>query len=303
MQVFSDREMSGAFTVNRPGFQALMRAAELKAFDIIVAEDMDRVFRSQADYHNARRRLDFLGIGLHTITGQVGEMDGALRALMGEHFLKNLAVHTRRGLEAVVRSGRNAGGRAYGYRPVPGKPGQLTIDDAEAEIVRRIFREFIEGATPRAIAVGLNADRIAAPRGTRWTATTINGNLARGHGLLMNELYTGVIVWNRVRMVKDPTTGKRISRPNKAADYRRAQALHLRIIDQETWDAAQAIKRGRSNVGATAARKPLRPLSGLLRCGYCGAGMTALGAQRPGKPHRVQCAGFRESGTCSNGRL
>ncbi len=121
--------------------------------------------------------------------------------------------HTRHGLEAVVRSGRNAGGRAYGYRPVPGKPGQLTIDDAEAAIVRRIFREFIEGATPRAIAVGLNADRVAAPRGTRWTATTINGNLARGHGLLMNELYTGVIVWNRVRMVKDPTTGKRISRP------------------------------------------------------------------------------------------
>ncbi len=118
----------------------------------------------------------------------------------------------------------------------------------------------------------------------------------------MNELYSGVIVWNRVRMVKDPTTGKRISRPNKAADYRRAQAPHLRIIDHETWDAAQAIKRGRSNVGATAARKPLRPLSGLLRCGYCGAGMTALGAQRPGKPHRVQCAGFRESGTCSNGR-
>lgn len=122
VQVFSDRETSGAFTVNRQGFQALMRAAELKAFEIIVAEDMDRVFRSQADYHNARRRLDFLGIGLHTITGQVGEMDGALRALMGEHFLKNLAVHTRRGLEAVVRSGRNAGGRAYGYRPVPGKP-------------------------------------------------------------------------------------------------------------------------------------------------------------------------------------
>ena len=302
VQVFSDREMSGAFAVNRPGFQGLMRAAELKAFDIIVAEDMDRVFRSQADYHNARRRLDFLGIGLHTITGQVGEMDGALRALMGEHFLKNLAVHTRRGLEAVVRSGRNAGGRAYGYRPVPGKPGQLTIDDAEAEIVRRIFKEFVEGASPRAIAAGLNADRISAPRGIRWTSTTINGNLARGHGLLMNELYSGVIVWNRVRMVKDPTTGKRISRPNKAADYRRAQAPHLRIIDQETWDAAQAIKRGRSRVGATAARKPPRPLSGLLRCGYCGAGMTALGAQRPGKPHRVQCAGFRESGTCSNGR-
>ena len=44
---FSNREMSGAFTANRPGFQSLMRAAELKSFNIIVAEDMDRVFRSQ----------------------------------------------------------------------------------------------------------------------------------------------------------------------------------------------------------------------------------------------------------------
>jgi site-specific DNA recombinase len=61
---------------------------------------------------------------------------------------RNLAVHTRRGLEAVIRSGRNAGGRAYSYRPVPGKPGELAIDDGEADIVRRIFREFTKGATP-----------------------------------------------------------------------------------------------------------------------------------------------------------
>ena len=302
VQVFSDREISGASTVNRPGFLALMRAAESRAFDIIVAEDVDRISRDQGDWHTARKRLDFLGIAIHTASGKVGKLDGALRAMMGELFLENLAVHTRRGLEAVIRSGRNAGGRAYGYRAVPGKPGELTIDDTEADIVRRIFREFVEGRTPRAIAAGLNADRIAAPRGSRWNATTINGNLARGHGLLLNELYAGVIAWNKVRMLKDPATGKRISRPNKVGDVRRAAAPQLRIIDQPTWEAAQTIKRRRSHVGAAGARKPLRPLSGLLRCGCCGAGMTSLGAQRSGKPHRVQCSAFRESGTCANGR-
>lgn len=55
-----------------------MRAAEAGLFNVIVSEDMDRVFRSQADYHNARRRLDFIGIGLHTVTGDVGKLDGAL---------------------------------------------------------------------------------------------------------------------------------------------------------------------------------------------------------------------------------
>ena len=53
------------------------------------------------DYHAARKQLDFLGIGIHTATGKVGRLDGALRALMGEMYLVNLALHVRRGLEGV----------------------------------------------------------------------------------------------------------------------------------------------------------------------------------------------------------
>jgi hypothetical protein len=49
--------------------------------------------------------------------------------------------------------------------------------------------------------------------GRRWNASTINGNAQRGAGLIFNELYAGRIVWNKVRMVKDPDTGKRLSRP------------------------------------------------------------------------------------------
>src|SRR5262245_7689816 len=88
VSVFEDRALSGAGAINRPGFQALMRAAELKSFDVIVAEDMDRLFRDQADYHNARRHLDHLGVAIHTAgSGKVGKLDGALRALMSEMFL------------------------------------------------------------------------------------------------------------------------------------------------------------------------------------------------------------------------
>jgi len=120
---FCDREISGGSTVNRPGFQDLMRAAEALRFDVIVAEDVDRISRDQGDWHTARKRLDFLGIAIHTSSGKVGKLDGALRALMGEMFLENLVVHTRRGLESVIRDGRHAGGRAYGYRAIAGKPG------------------------------------------------------------------------------------------------------------------------------------------------------------------------------------
>ncbi|HTO68145.1 MAG TPA: recombinase family protein [Bradyrhizobium sp.] len=299
---FCDREISGASIANRPGFQDLMRAAETRRFDVIVAEDVDRISRDQGDWHTARKRLDFLGIAIHTASGKVGKLDGALRALMGEMFLENLVVHTRRGLEAVVRSGRHAGGRAYGYRAVAGKPGELDIDEAEAEIVRRIFREFVDGKTPREIASGLNADRIRPPRGKNWNASTINGNAARGHGMLLNELYAGRIVWNKVRMIKDPATGRRVPRPNKPDQYRKVEAPQLAIVDSATFKAAQAVKAGRSHQGAARSRKPVRPLSGLLRCGFCGAGMSAIGAQRKDKPHRIQCSAFRESGACTNGR-
>ena len=154
----------------------------------------------------------------------MGKLDGALRALMGEMFLENLVVHTRRGLESVIRDGRHAGGRAYGYRAIAGKPGELEIDQAEAEIVRRIFCEFVKGKTPREIAAGLNVDGIKPPRGKNWNASTINGNAARGHGMLINELYVGRIVWNKVRMIKDPATGKRVPRPNRKDQYRSVDA-------------------------------------------------------------------------------
>lgn len=297
---FEDRAISGASSVNRPGFLGMMRTANAGLFDVIVAESMDRLFRDQADYHTARKQLDFLGIKVHVAGGRVGRLDGALRAMVSEIFLDDLAVHVRRGLEAVVRDGRHAGGRAYGYAIVPGKKGELKIDDAEAAIVRRIFAEFCAGRTPRAIAASLNADRIKPPRGNNWNASTINGNSARGHGMLLNELYVGRIVWNKVRMIKDPATGKRISRVNPKAEHRSAEVPHLRIVDAATWSAAQLIKQSRSHAGATRSRVAKRPLSGLLRCGSCGGGMASVGETNG--THRVQCSTFKESGGCGNGR-
>jgi site-specific DNA recombinase len=195
--VFHDRAISGASVINRPGYQALMRAAEAKSFDVLVAEDMDRVFRDQGDYHHARKRLDHHGITIHTATGKVGKLDGALRALMGEMYIDNLRLHVIRGLEGVVRSGRRAGGMPYGYRPVLGRPGELEIVEEQAEIVRRIFKEFAQGNTARDIAGGLNADKIEPPSGLRWNASTIYGNVQRGNGILLNEIYVGQIVWNK----------------------------------------------------------------------------------------------------------
>src|SRR5262249_18726284 len=108
----------------------------------------------------SRAQLDAEEIKLHTASGPVGKIDGSMRAMMAEYFLENLALHTHRGMQGVIRDGRHAGGRAYGYRAVTGTAGALEIVEAEAEVVRRIFADYVAGATPRDIAAKLNRERI-----------------------------------------------------------------------------------------------------------------------------------------------
>jgi hypothetical protein len=77
-----------------------------------------------------------------------------------------------------------------------------------ADILRRIFREFVSGHSPGRIAFALNKDNVPGPDGSAWADTTIRGHVSRGTGILNNELYAGRLVWNRQRYLKDPSTGR-----------------------------------------------------------------------------------------------
>src|SRR6516164_2292154 len=306
ISTFEDRAISGAGAINRSGFQALMRAAEARLFDVIVAEDMDRLFRDQADYHTTRKHLDHLGVAIHTATGKIGKLDGALRALMSEMFIENLVIHTRRGLEGVIRDGRHAGGRSYGYTPVPGSPGVMQIVEDEAAVIREIYEAFIGGKTARQIAHDLNKRGVKPPRGKWWNASALNGSRDRHNGILQNEAYRGVLVWNRVSMRRDPVTRKRISRPNPRSEWKTAAVPRLRIVSDELFEAVQVRKAARRGDGSLkavrAARRPRHLLSGLLRCGSCGAGMCSVDASRKGGRARIICSAHRENGSCGNRR-
>ena len=70
-----------------------------------------------------------------------------------------------------------------------------------------------------ALAKRLNTEHVPGPGGASWNPSTIHGNPARGTGALNNELYIGRLVWNRLRYVKDPDTGKRVSRPNPQSQW------------------------------------------------------------------------------------
>jgi site-specific DNA recombinase len=132
-------------------------------------------------------------------------------------------------------------------------------------------------------------------------ASTINGNKTRHHGILLNELYAGVLVWNRVRMLKDPDTGKRISRPNPLEEWKRVGVPELAIVDRKLFDAAQIVKRERGHEAPQRQRKPRYLLSSLLKCGCCGGGVSVK--DRDHGRVRVHCSTMRESGCCDNHRV
>ena len=80
----------------------------------------------------------------------------------------------------------------------------------------------------------------SADAGLGITARTVSlGKVKRRNGILNNELYIGQIVHNRQRFLKDPATGKRISRENPEREWHRQAAPELRIIDDRTWEAVQ----------------------------------------------------------------
>jgi site-specific DNA recombinase len=77
------------------------------------------------------------------------------------------------------------------------------------------------------------------PPGKTWGPSTIHGNRQRGTGILNNEIYIGKLVWNRLRYVKDPETGKRVSRLNPESAWIVHDVPGLRIIDRDSWERVE----------------------------------------------------------------
>lgn len=292
---YSDEAVSGASTVNRLGLGRLMRDAREKAFDVVLCEALDRLSRDQADLATIRKSLNFLEIGISTVAdGEVGAIHIGLKGLMGELFLADLAQKTRRGQRARVQQGSIGGGNSYGYAPVPGKRGAVTIVEDQAVTIRRIFSEYAAGETPREIVAGLNREGIPGPRGGQWSASAINGSRERANGILQNRLYVGEIVWNRQRFIKDPATGKRVSRPNPRSEWVTAEAPHLAIVDRDLFDRVAALKGDKGKAHPAHARKAKHLFSGLIKCGCCGGSYTVQDRDRLG------CINVKERGTCTN---
>ena len=269
--------------------------------------------------------MTFADVRLVTLAeGAVNELHVGLKGTMSAMFLKDLALKTpprdrrpgprrpeRRRIEL-----RLPGSRILGADGVP-IAGGMQIVTEEAAVIRRLFDEYAGGVSPRSIAKTFNAEGVHGPRGGRWTASLILGNATRETGVLRNRLYAGERVWNRQRFLKDPATGRRVSRPNPREAWIVTPVPSLRLIEPALWIAAQARlaaashQFAKSNNSGTPmnglgqsigerigrARRPTWLLAGLVRCGLCNGPMGVIA-----NDGRLGCSNRRERGTCTNQR-
>ena len=290
---YTDHAISGS-TRLRPGYQKLLEDARAGAFDVVVAEALDRISRDQEDVASCFKILSFANAKIHTISeGLITELHVGLKGTMNALFLKDLAQKTHRGLEGRVKAGHSAGGRAFGYKidrrfNPQGEPvaGVRTINGLEAATIQRIFQMFVGGTSPNNIAKILNAEGVPGPGGRRWSESTIRGHEIRRTGLLRNDLFRGELIWNKQRYVKDPTTGKRLARPNPKSAWVRTPTPDLRIVDEKLWATAQeklgAIGSSPRVLKAKAKRfwenrRPRHLLTGIATCGKCGGTLASIG--------------------------
>ncbi len=161
VEEFSDSGMSGALR-DRPGYRVLTAAVAACQFDVVLFENIDRLGQ------DIERASSFYKIATHANTdryqlrsGKLGVMDIGILSTFAALFLENLSFTTRRGIAGKAAAGGSGGGLSYGYRVALDERGQtikgkLTVMPEQAEIIRRIFREYAAGRSPMKIAADLN---------------------------------------------------------------------------------------------------------------------------------------------------
>ena len=270
---YSDRGISGKDIKNRPALKELLKDAEEKKFDMVISWKINRISRKLADVLKIVDILEKNDITFKSYSEPfetdtpAGKMQFQMMALIGEFERGTIAQNVKMGMCAKAKSGEWCGGRVLGYDLVPvenqegakRKKNRLTINEKEAEAVRFIFNEYVNGKGYKAITNQLNKLSYKTKKGNDFSVGSIRE-------ILTNPVYIGKVRYN----VRQNWSEKR--RRNINANPIITDGIHEPIIDEGLWDKVQAIMESKKG-------KPSRiydgeyPLTGILKCPKCGAGM------------------------------
>jgi site-specific DNA recombinase len=288
-----------ANTIERPGLQKLLSMPD--QFDVVLAWDFDRFYRERRSV--AGYILDTLDEHRKQITSlkqpipiydpaqydprendtpyMLREMAGFTSGIDNRRRFRTL----QKGLKDRFDQGYMTRPPAYGYRLAvkveDGKivklPRQIVPD--EASVVRRIYREYLEGRSYHMIARGLNAEGTLSRKKPYWSDNVVRS-------VVRNPIYCG-------KVCRSCKTVKGRSKQLPEEQWIIVAGKHPAIVSERVWHGAQTIRK-RKQQKARALAAPLL-LSGLVRCGYCGYGMCKDGGWGGGY---YICGKYKQTGEC-----
>ena len=283
-----------ARTADRPSFQRMIKDAESNGFnfDAVLIWKHSRFARNRKDSIVYKSKLkdqnvDVISIKQDTDNSPSGQLLEGVIEILDEYRSANLAQDTLRGMvENAKRGYYNGGNPPTGYETVKvddngTERSKLVIDDEFAPIIKRIFKMAKDGLGGKSIAKKLNEEGLRTRAGNRWGKSSI-------YRILKNETYTGTMVWN-----KDGDSAYAGDEPIRVED------CYPQIIDKETYREVNGLMEQRKPDKASPKNgNSDYMLSGLLKCGNCGASMVGTSA-KGGKYHYYNCTTHQKKGKSS----
>ena len=262
--VYADEAITGTKD-RRENFQWLLAECRKGTVQMVVTKSISRFARNTVTLLETVRELKALGVdvyfeeqNIHTMSADGELMLTILASYAQEESLsvsENMKWRIRRNFE----EGKPWSGLILGYRF---QNGQFVVVPEEAEIVKRIFREYLDGLGANAIMKGLNEDSILTRLGKPWR---IEGILK----ILRNYNYTGNLILQKTYRENHLT--KRKMKNNGEKPQYHAVGTHEAIIDLATFEAVQEELARRSE--HYSGKKPSTvtyPFTQLIVCANCG---------------------------------
>lgn len=170
---YEDRGISGA-TMSRPALSKLLNDLENNIYDKVVVWSISRLSRNNADILQIVQRFETAGKAFHSISDNLGDNSASGKLLMnifgalGEYERGMLIENVKSGLNQRARDGLHTGAPVLGYDRENNSQRGLVINEAEAQIVKKIFKLYASGKGYRSIANTLNKEGFTTKKGSAF---------------------------------------------------------------------------------------------------------------------------------------
>lgn len=268
IDVYEDNDISATSGKPRPAYRRMTRDIEAGQVRAIAVWDVDRLTRTPRELEDVIDWADRHGLALASVGGDIdlatpqGRMTARIKGNVARHESEQLSRRITRKAQQLAESGRYVGKRPFGWDF--DADGGLTINKAEAAVVREAYRRVLAGEANMSVVNDFNDRGITTRTGGHWRGTTFRA-------MLLRWMNCGVRIHQ----------GKEIGPGNWEPIVTRAE--HERLVARLQDPARRSSNRG------TAVRYLL---SHIAQCAQCGQNLIGTKARHDGKrrqPFRYKC--------------